>query len=72
MPASALDCTAELPISSYESWRNSSPKPSMVLSNKGSMVWAVQSRGVKPVPPDTRMTWTSGSAIHSLMTRRIW
>ncbi|CFO65222.1 Uncharacterised protein [Bordetella pertussis] len=36
------------------------------------MVWAVQSRGVKPVPPDTRMTWTSGSAIHSLMTRRIW
>lgn len=53
VPASALDCKVEVPISSYDRKRNISPKPGMSLSSSGVTASGVPSRPVKPVPPVT-------------------
>ena len=50
-PANARDCSDEVPISSKEIARNSSPNPGMVLSSSGSNASGVESRPVNPVPP---------------------
>lgn len=71
-PARARDCRLDMPISSTDTWRNSSPKPSTCLSSSGSTAWGVLSRAVKPVPPVINTTCTSGSAIHCETRARIW
>src|SRR5204862_4079608 len=50
-PATQRDCRLDGPISSYEIVRNSSPKPSIVLSSSGRTASGVPSRPVSPVPP---------------------
>ena len=70
-PAKHLDCIVEVPISSYESCLNSSPKPSMCLSNMGANASGVLSRPVNPVPPVVIMTSTQGSAIQVETIARI-
>ena len=64
MPAMALDCMVDEPISLKEICLKSSPKPSMVLSNKGSNASGVLSRPVKPVPPVVMITCMLSLAIH--------
>jgi len=49
-PAKALDCTVEVPISSYDSWRNNSPNPSISASRSGFIATKVLSRAVNPYP----------------------
>ncbi len=70
-PANARDCSDEVPISSNEIARNSSPKPGICLSSSGSSASGVESRPVKPVPPVTRMPSMRGSAIHLDTSARI-
>ena len=62
-PPSARDWIVDVPISSYDSWRNNSPNPSMVFSSNGASASGVLSRPVKPVPPVVSTTSTTGSAI---------
>ncbi|CSB50015.1 Uncharacterised protein [Vibrio cholerae] len=61
----------EVPISSKETMRNSSPKPSTSLSNRGLSASGVLSRDVNPVPPVIRIAWMVSSAIHCETTARI-
>ena len=65
MPANALDWTVEEPISVRLSARNTSPNPSMVLSNRGANASGVASRPEKPVPPVVNTTSMPGFAIQS-------
>ena len=71
-PASALDCTVDEPISWKDRARNTSPKPSMSLSNSGRTASGVESRPEKPVPPVTSTASTPGSAIQAESTALIW
>ncbi|MNN05853.1 hypothetical protein D3C81_1186260 [compost metagenome] len=71
IPARARDWMVEAPISAWETWRNSSPKPSTVRSSSGATACGVLSRRVKPVPPVIRPTCTLGSAIHAETTARM-
>ena len=64
MPAMALDCMVDEPISLKEICLKSSPKPSMVLSNKGANASGVLSRPVKPVPPVVMIACMLSLAIH--------
>ena len=49
-PASARDCTVEEPISASDNALNTSPKPSISLSNSGTTASGVESRPENPVP----------------------
>ena len=69
-PANARDCSDDVPISSKDSARNSSPKPGMVLSSSGSSASGVASRPVKPVPPVTSTPSIAASAIQRETTAR--
>ena len=55
-----------------DSARNTSPKPSIALSNRGCTASGVESRPEKPVPPVTSTASTPGSAIQREITARIW
>ena len=70
-PATQRDCRVEVPISSSESARNNSPKPSTVLSNSTLTASGVLSRPLKPVPPVISTTCTAGSAIQRDTSARI-
>src|SRR3990167_6014143 len=61
----------EVPISSWEICRNSSPKPSTCLSSKQLTASVVLSRPVKPVPPVINTTCTLSSAIQVATWARI-
>ncbi|VGP63300.1 hypothetical protein SB00610_03059 [Klebsiella quasipneumoniae subsp. similipneumoniae] len=64
-PATARDCSVEVPISSNDSMRNTSPKPSTSRSNSGSSASGAWSPSVNPVPPVISTTCTSSLAIHT-------
>ena len=63
-PPTARDWIVEVPISSNEICRKSSPKPSICLSNSGLSASGVLSLPVNPVPPVVTTTLTSGIEIH--------
>ncbi len=62
----------EVPISSREIARKTSPKPSTFLSNNGNNASGVLSRAVKPVPPVEIIACTLSSAIHLETIARNW
>ena len=62
-PARQRLCRLLVPIVSNDSTRNSSPKPSIVLSSRGPTASGLPSRPVRPVPPELITTCTAGSAI---------
>src|SRR5690606_9182541 len=70
-PARQRDCRLDVPISSYDSIRNISPKPCISLSSSTATASGVPSRPVTPVPPVVITTSTPGSAIHADTTARI-
>ena len=71
-PDTARDAMVEVPISSYDTARNTSPNPSISLSSKTVTASGVLSRPVMPVPPVVITALMLSAAIHCETAARIW